>query len=106
MHVCHMGVAVNEQEVPRGFEPRSLDSESRVLTVTPRDQMLYLRRPRRSANLSELVYEVSGSWLAREGLAPHPGGRSATWEIEQKLAREAQGSPEARQPCQTHEGAK
>ena len=24
-------------EVPRGFEPRSLDSESRVLTVTPRD---------------------------------------------------------------------
>ena len=22
-------------EVPRGFEPRSLDSESRVLTVTP-----------------------------------------------------------------------
>ena len=101
-----MWVAVNEQEVPRGFEPRSLDSESRVLTVTPRDQMLYLRRPRRSANLSELVYEVSGTWLAREGLAPHPGGRSATWEIEQKLAREAQGSPEARQPCQTHEGAK
>ena len=97
---------MNEQEVPRGFEPRSLDSESRVLTVTPRDQMLYLRRPRRSANLSALVYEVSGSWLAREGLAPHPGGRSATWEIEQKLAREAQGSPEARQPCQTHEGAK
>ena len=26
-------------EVPRGFEPRSLDSESRVLTVTPRDQL-------------------------------------------------------------------
>ena len=27
-------------EVPRGFEPRSLDSESRVLTVTPRDQLM------------------------------------------------------------------
>ena len=27
-------------KVPRGFEPRSLDSESRVLTVTPRDQLL------------------------------------------------------------------
>ena len=26
-------------EVLRGFEPRSLDSESRVLTVTPRDQL-------------------------------------------------------------------
>ena len=26
-------------EVPRGFEPRSLDSEFRVLTVTPRDQL-------------------------------------------------------------------
>jgi hypothetical protein len=28
-----------EQEVPRGFEPRSLDSESRVLTVTTQDQV-------------------------------------------------------------------
>ena len=27
-----------DKEVPRGFE-RSLDSESRVLTVTPRDQV-------------------------------------------------------------------
>ena len=27
-------------EGPRGFEPRSLDSESRVLTVTPRDQLM------------------------------------------------------------------
>ena len=27
-------------EVPRGFELRSLDSESRVLTVTPRDQLM------------------------------------------------------------------
>ena len=26
-------------EASRGFEPRSLDSESRVLTVTPRGQM-------------------------------------------------------------------
>ena len=25
----------SDQEVSRGFEPRSLDSESRVLTVTP-----------------------------------------------------------------------
>ena len=31
-----------KQEVPRGFEPRSLDSESRVLTVTPRDQVMVL----------------------------------------------------------------
>ena len=27
------------QKVPRGFEPQSLDSESRVRTVTPRDQL-------------------------------------------------------------------
>ena len=27
-------------EVPGGFEPRSLDSESSVLTVTPRDQLM------------------------------------------------------------------
>ena len=27
-------------EVPCGFEPRALDSESRVLTVTPRDQLM------------------------------------------------------------------
>jgi hypothetical protein len=33
-HACAI-----EQEVPRGFEPRSLDSGSRVLTVTPRDQV-------------------------------------------------------------------
>ena len=29
------------KKVLRGFEPRSLDSESRVLTVTPRDQMAF-----------------------------------------------------------------
>ena len=64
-------VALGQQEVPRGFEPRSLDSESRMLTVTPRDQMLNFRRPRGWANLSELAHEVSGSgWLA-EGPAPH-----------------------------------
>ena len=28
------------KKVPRGSEPRSLDSESRVLTVTPRDQLI------------------------------------------------------------------
>ena len=28
------------KEASRGFEPRSLDSESRVLTVTPRGQLL------------------------------------------------------------------
>ena len=27
-------------EVPRGFEPRPLESESSVLTVTPRDQLM------------------------------------------------------------------
>ena len=27
------------RKVPRGFEPRSLDSESRVLAVTPQDQL-------------------------------------------------------------------
>ena len=29
-----------KHKASRGFEPRSLDSESRVLTVTPRGQML------------------------------------------------------------------
>ena len=32
-----------EKELSRGFEPRSLDSESRVLTVTPREQLLKSR---------------------------------------------------------------
>ena len=27
-------------QVPRGFEPRPLESESSVLTVTPRDQLM------------------------------------------------------------------
>ena len=27
-------------EAPRGFEPRSLESESSVLTVTPQDQLM------------------------------------------------------------------
>ena len=36
--------ALRQQEDPRGFEPRSLDSESRVLTVTPRDQMMNVRK--------------------------------------------------------------
>ena len=35
----YMEARAREQEVPRGFDPRSLDSESRVLTVTPRDQV-------------------------------------------------------------------
>ena len=31
-------------KVPRGFEPRSLDSESRMLTITPREQVsTYIR---------------------------------------------------------------
>ena len=30
------------QEASRGFEPRSLDSESRVLTVTPRGLLIYI----------------------------------------------------------------
>ena len=38
----HMQVSDPEKEAKetsRGFEPRSLDSESRVLTVTPRGQL-------------------------------------------------------------------
>ena len=39
-----------------------------LLTVTSRDQMLYLRRPELSGNLSDIVCEVHGSgWLARRG---------------------------------------
>ena len=33
------GASAVGTEVSRGFDPQSLDSESRVLTVTPRDQM-------------------------------------------------------------------
>ena len=44
LHVMEAGHSqpprVAEQKASRGFEPRSLDSESRVLTVTPRGQML------------------------------------------------------------------
>ena len=35
---CRIGIV--HEKASRGFEPRSLDSESRVLTVTPRGQML------------------------------------------------------------------
>ena len=44
-HIGHMTTTFNvalrtqESKVPRGFELRSLDSESRVLTVTPWDQL-------------------------------------------------------------------
>ena len=34
-----------ERKASRGFEPRSLDSESRVLTVTPRGRMLVRQVP-------------------------------------------------------------
>ena len=34
-----MHVSIWQAEASRGFEPRSLDSESRVLTVTPRGQL-------------------------------------------------------------------
>ena len=34
--MCHLGLS----KASRGFEPRSLDSESRVLTVTPRGQLI------------------------------------------------------------------
>ena len=39
-HVVGRIEDAGRHEVPRGFEPRSLDSESRVLTVTPRDQLM------------------------------------------------------------------
>ena len=35
----HGGTAPADTQVSRGFEPRSLDSESGVLTVTPRDHL-------------------------------------------------------------------
>ena len=39
-HTLHAGTAISSaQQVSHGFEPRSLDSGSRVLTVTPRDQL-------------------------------------------------------------------
>ena len=37
--IAQKSCAQEAKKVPRGFEPRSLDSESRVLTVTPRDQL-------------------------------------------------------------------
>ena len=37
--VAQKSCAQEAKKVPRGFEPRSLDSESRALTVTPRDQL-------------------------------------------------------------------
>ena len=47
---CFGGVLLqrnrSEHKASRGFEPRSLDSESRVLTVTPRGRLV-ARRPRR-----------------------------------------------------------
>ena len=59
-------------EVPRGFEPRSLDSESRVLTVTPRDQLHMTNsrdrlgpRSRKLATRSETYFDMPAG---REGL--------------------------------------
>ena len=36
---AHGGTALADTEVSRGFDPRSLDSDSRVLTVTPIDHL-------------------------------------------------------------------
>ena len=42
-HVHRLHYGLREcHKVSRGFEPRSLDSESRVLAVTPRDQLKWM----------------------------------------------------------------
>ena len=46
------------KEASRGFEPRSLDSESRVLTVTPRGQLLVVPDISFGASLSNCKDEV------------------------------------------------
>ena len=46
------------KEPSRGFEPRSLDSESRVLTVTPRGQLLVVPNIRSGASFSNWKDEV------------------------------------------------
>ena len=56
---CYDGLAKRERlveqapgaEASRGFEPRSLDSEFRVLTVTPWDQLLLLPWPSKHNSL-------------------------------------------------------
>ena len=68
--------ALRQQEVPRGFELRSLDSESRVLTVTPRDQIMYSTvsqaLPMSSGQVRRLSARAFGSgWLVSAvGLVP------------------------------------
>ena len=51
-----------KQKASRGFEPRSLDSESRVLTVTPRGQMLRGTRKHHTLSLRDTHATV---WLHR-----------------------------------------
>ena len=56
-----MEACAREREVPRGFELRSLDSESRVLTVTPRDQVTFDQQEMQ--NLHHLAIRTGGSPL-------------------------------------------
>ena len=57
------------KEASRGFEPRSLDSESRVLTVTPRGQLLIFRKKEVVVESKSKVSSQGCSNNSREGAA-------------------------------------
>ena len=82
----------NNSEVSRGFEPRSLDSGSRVLTVTPRGHIISA-----SISFSNVSCSIGGPWthLRQPGQAPWGcgGGRGCAGEGPPKP--EFAGSP----PC-------
>ena len=73
MRTSHPG---ERQEASRGFEPRSLDSESRMLTVTPRGQVRisrFLGALRKSQvtyrEKADEVDETSSERVQSQGLA-------------------------------------
>ena len=87
-HRAHTGTH-GHNEVSHGFEPRSLDSESRVLTVTPRGQVIYfvclLKTGRR--------VEERGSEAHCQEAEPQPGRKQ---RLRAELERDLWGSTSAR----------
>ena len=64
-----MRSVAQSKKTSRGFEPRSLDSESRVLTVTPRSQLNTSADERRT-----LAGQKTGKCISRESNPGHIDG--------------------------------
>ena len=67
-----------EKEASRGFEPRSLDSESRVLTVTPRGHVVEFESQKMSMDIGICCLPILGH-LRLPLFRCHISSASAPW---------------------------